>query len=117
MILCVKHLFGRFWGKAPKPLYTMTLIPLIEAANMGRRQHYKWSATLEALKDLNRTNKEEYFPSIVIAEKASILGRRNSEISSRQVGAILKYYQHQGLVESRIVRKNNCKHHIWRIKA
>ena len=84
---------------------------------MGRRQHYKWSATLEALKDLNRTNKEEYFPSIVIAEKASILGRRNSEISSRQVGAILKYYQHQGLVESRIVRRNNCKHHIWRIKA
>ena len=83
---------------------------------MARKQHYKWKATLEALKEMNRTNKEEYFPSIVIAERASKLGRRNSEISSRQVGAILKYYQHQGLVESKIVRKDNCRHHIWRIK-
>ena len=82
---------------------------------MGRRQHYKWRVVLEALTGMNRRSGTSYFPSISVAEKASELGRRNSEITSRQVGAILRYYESKGLVESKMVRENNCRHRIWRM--
>lgn len=85
----------------------------IKEFTAGRKRKYKY--ILSALLELNKFNPKMFFPSMTIAEKATGLGRKKSEITSRQVGAILKEAYHKGLVESNIVRENNCKHRVWRI--
>lgn len=85
----------------------------IKEFTAGRKRKYKY--ILSALVELNKLNPKMFFPSMTIAEKATGLGRKKSEITSRQVGAILKEAYHKGLVESNIVRENNCKHRVWRM--
>ena len=55
-------------------------------------KHYKWKVVPAALKGLhNSYGRGETFNSQTIAREASKLGRSNSELTSRQIGACLLY--------------------------
>ena len=38
-----------------------------------------------------------------------------SELTSRQIGAVLRFYESRGWVASRVVREDNCKRKLWYI--
>jgi hypothetical protein len=78
--------------------------------------HYKWKVVPTALKELHDSyGNGETFNSRTIATRASRLGRSNSELTSRQIGAVLHYYESCGWVASRTVREENCKRKVWYI--
>jgi|TARA_A200000159_G_C7248011_1_gene307469 hypothetical protein len=79
-------------------------------------KHYKWKVVPAALKGLhNNFGRGETFNSQTIAREASKLGRSNSELTSRQIGAVLRFYESRGWVASRVVREDNCKRKLWYI--
>jgi len=79
-------------------------------------RHYKWKVVPVALKELHDTyGRSETFNSQTIASRASRLGRSNSELTSRQIAAVLHYYESRGWVSSRTVREDNCKRKVWYI--
>jgi len=79
-------------------------------------RHYKWKVVPAALKELHgEFGRKESFNSQTIAARASVLGRSNSELTSRQIGAVLHFYESRGWVASRVVREDNCKRKLWYI--
>jgi len=76
--------------------------------------HYKWRVIPEALRGLHAEyGADEDFSSAVIAPRASRLGRRNSELTARQIGNVLSTLQKKGLVQFRVVREENCRKKMW----
>jgi len=81
---------------------------------MSDYKHYKWRAIPEALQGLHAEyGAEEDFSSATIAPRASRLGRRNSELTPRQIGNVLSTLQKKGLVQVRVVREENCRKKMW----
>jgi hypothetical protein len=85
-----------------------------EEKRMSDFSHYKWRVIPEALRGLHAEfGADEDFSSAVIAPRASRLGRRNSELTARQIGNVLSTLQKKGLVQVRVVREENCRKKMW----
>ena len=81
---------------------------------MSDYSHYKWRVVPEALKTLHSEyGSDQDFSSATIAPRASAMGRRNSELTARQIGNVLSTLQKKGLVQVRVVREDNCRKKMW----
>jgi|TARA_B100000902_G_C27098383_1_gene807485 hypothetical protein len=81
---------------------------------MASYRHYKWRVVPEALQELHTEfGNGESFSSAVIAIKASGRGRRNTELTPRQIGNVLSILQKKGLVVYTEVREDNARRKMW----
>ncbi len=81
---------------------------------MASYRHYKWRVVPEALRELHTEfGNGESFSSAVIAMRASGRGRRNTELTPRQIGNVLSILQKKGLVEYTEIREDNARRKMW----
>lgn len=96
-----------------------TVAQNVELTKMGDElmsdySHYKWRVIPEALRGLHTEyGVETDFSSATIAPRASRMGRRNSELTARQIGNVLSTLHKKGLVKVRMVRQDNCRKKMW----
>jgi hypothetical protein len=86
----------------------------MEDEQMSDYSHYKWRVIPEALRGLHTEyGADSDFSSATIAPRASSMGRRNSELTARQIGNVMATLQKKGLVKVRLVRQDNCRKKMW----